>query len=366
MFVRRESGIDGPTAMTSASAPRWSARRPARRSRARDDGASTVTSWPSRRSAAAAPVDVRVHLVRLRPRERRDEADAEAHRSRKLQLVTWLAWPRSRSRRGRTGRTRSRGRCASIDADGQRVRAAGGRRDRALPLRALADEAVLRQVAPARRLRRRRLGASRVVGLGAAPAQERAARLGASAHVDALARARRDELDAVERRRGRAASPVRGSGSREALRAPEAGTSRARRGSSTSRDASRARCRAGSAQIAAIVPPTERDEERGPAMTRRTQPATRDGAGAAWRSRAAPTTTSSVVRPTLVESSSPSKPRPDRSTRGRRSSTGATATAAQPTSGVRRARRARARRCAVAPATSRARERERGSGRRSR
>ena len=45
MFVRRESGIDGPTAMTSASSPRCSVRRPARRSRAREDGARIVTAW---------------------------------------------------------------------------------------------------------------------------------------------------------------------------------------------------------------------------------------------------------------------------------------------------------------------------------
>ena len=78
--VRREIGIDGPTAITSRSMPRWSARRPSRRSRAREDGASTVTSCPSRRSACGRPVHVHVHLVWLRPRERRDEADPEARR----------------------------------------------------------------------------------------------------------------------------------------------------------------------------------------------------------------------------------------------------------------------------------------------
>ena len=49
------------------------------RSRARDDGASTVTSCPRSPQRGGGSVDVRVHLVRLRPRERRDEADAEAH-----------------------------------------------------------------------------------------------------------------------------------------------------------------------------------------------------------------------------------------------------------------------------------------------
>jgi len=43
MLVRRDSGTEGPTAITSRSAPRCSARRPASRSRAREDGASTVT-----------------------------------------------------------------------------------------------------------------------------------------------------------------------------------------------------------------------------------------------------------------------------------------------------------------------------------
>ena len=52
---RRETGTLGPTAMTSAGWPRFSARRPARRSAARLEGARTVTVWPSERRAAAIP-----------------------------------------------------------------------------------------------------------------------------------------------------------------------------------------------------------------------------------------------------------------------------------------------------------------------
>ena len=95
--------------------PRCRARRPARRSRAREDGASTVTSWPSRRRALRHAVDVGIHLVRLRPREGRDEADAEAHRRLTVAhpgngtTCTFLEWRTSRSRHGRTARTRSRG-----------------------------------------------------------------------------------------------------------------------------------------------------------------------------------------------------------------------------------------------------------------
>ena len=55
MRLRREMGRAGPSAITSASSPSWSARRPARRSAARPDGASTVTEWPSSRRPAARP-----------------------------------------------------------------------------------------------------------------------------------------------------------------------------------------------------------------------------------------------------------------------------------------------------------------------
>ena len=77
---RRETGIAGPSAITSAGSPRASARRPASRSAARVDGASTVTSWPERAQGGRHPGDVVVHVVRLRPRERRHQADA--HRPR--------------------------------------------------------------------------------------------------------------------------------------------------------------------------------------------------------------------------------------------------------------------------------------------
>ena len=53
--LRREIGTAGPRATTSASSPSSSARRPAARSRARFDDASTVTVWPSGRSSLATP-----------------------------------------------------------------------------------------------------------------------------------------------------------------------------------------------------------------------------------------------------------------------------------------------------------------------
>ena len=49
------SGTAAPIATTSPMTPRCSARRPSSRSAARDDGATTVTMWPRRRSASAAP-----------------------------------------------------------------------------------------------------------------------------------------------------------------------------------------------------------------------------------------------------------------------------------------------------------------------
>ena len=53
--LRRETRTAGPSAITSASAPSRRARRPARRSAARVEGARTVTCCPSRRSPAATP-----------------------------------------------------------------------------------------------------------------------------------------------------------------------------------------------------------------------------------------------------------------------------------------------------------------------
>src|SRR5215211_6069318 len=53
--LRREIGTAGPRAITSPAIPSCSARRPARRSAARLDGASTLTTCPSSRSADAAP-----------------------------------------------------------------------------------------------------------------------------------------------------------------------------------------------------------------------------------------------------------------------------------------------------------------------
>src|SRR5689334_25103940 len=55
MLLRREIGMDGPSAITSASAWAWSERRPSRSSPALFDGASTVTECPSFRSSAATP-----------------------------------------------------------------------------------------------------------------------------------------------------------------------------------------------------------------------------------------------------------------------------------------------------------------------
>src|SRR6266511_1797440 len=55
MRLRREIGSAGPTATTSPSGPRRSARLPARRSSARFEGQSTVTECPRRRSSRATP-----------------------------------------------------------------------------------------------------------------------------------------------------------------------------------------------------------------------------------------------------------------------------------------------------------------------
>ncbi len=83
-----------------------------------------------------------------------------------------------------------------------------GERDRAVPVRALREQAVLRQVAPARRLRRRRLGAARV-SLARRAQREPLARLQLDASSALMRDRRRDELDVVERRRARA-SPSSG------------------------------------------------------------------------------------------------------------------------------------------------------------
>ena len=64
-LLRRDTGTARPSATTSVSSPRASARRPAWSSAAWLDGASTVTSWPRRRSAADDAGDVIVRLVRL-------------------------------------------------------------------------------------------------------------------------------------------------------------------------------------------------------------------------------------------------------------------------------------------------------------
>src|SRR5260221_11285068 len=56
MLLRRETGTEGPIAITSASASLSNACRPASRSAVRLDGASTVTVCPSTRSSFATPV----------------------------------------------------------------------------------------------------------------------------------------------------------------------------------------------------------------------------------------------------------------------------------------------------------------------
>ena len=108
-----------------------------------------LVSEPPKRGGCS--LHVRVHLVRLRPRKRRDEADAKAH-ARKLQLVTWLHERRhdqgAHQRALQGGRSSARDRCRR-----ERVRASRGKLDRALPLWALADEALLRQEPPADGLR---------------------------------------------------------------------------------------------------------------------------------------------------------------------------------------------------------------------
>ena len=48
-------GTAAPIATTSPTTPRCRARLPSSRSAARDEGATTVTVWPRRRNAAAAP-----------------------------------------------------------------------------------------------------------------------------------------------------------------------------------------------------------------------------------------------------------------------------------------------------------------------
>ena len=62
---RRDTGTAAPIAITSASSPRASARRPAIRSAVRAEGASTVTEWPSALSSFGDPGDVLVDVVRL-------------------------------------------------------------------------------------------------------------------------------------------------------------------------------------------------------------------------------------------------------------------------------------------------------------
>src|SRR5438093_1230652 len=57
IWLRRETGTAGPTAITSASVPRCSARRPASRSPARVDGARTVTGWPGLPRRRREPLD---------------------------------------------------------------------------------------------------------------------------------------------------------------------------------------------------------------------------------------------------------------------------------------------------------------------
>src|SRR6266566_9419445 len=55
MRLRRETGTAGPSAITSSPPPSRSARRPAIRSAARVEGASTVTECPRARSPSAIP-----------------------------------------------------------------------------------------------------------------------------------------------------------------------------------------------------------------------------------------------------------------------------------------------------------------------
>ena len=87
MFVRRESGIDGPTAMTSASsAPRWKRSAPGQQVAPATRARGSSPRCAEARAAPRGSVDVRVHLVRLRPRERRDEADRGDSLSASLHL----------------------------------------------------------------------------------------------------------------------------------------------------------------------------------------------------------------------------------------------------------------------------------------
>ena len=128
------------------------------RSRGRCEHGHSVAEFSKRIRHA---VDVSIHLVRLRPRKWRDEADAEAHRRLTIAHLgngTTLYLPRMAEvtiKARANGPYKVEGPVRIVDADGQRVRSPGGKRDRPLSLRALADQAVLRQVPQAYWVRRR-------------------------------------------------------------------------------------------------------------------------------------------------------------------------------------------------------------------
>ncbi len=152
MFVRRERGMDGPTAITSSSVPRCSALRPATRSRVREEGARMVTSCPIPRRASAAPATCAFTSCGC------DHAKGVTKQIRRLTRCK-LTCGRGRGHdQGESERAVQGGGAGTRDRlRGQRVRDSAGPGDRAVPVRALADEAVLRQVASPCRVRRRRL-----------------------------------------------------------------------------------------------------------------------------------------------------------------------------------------------------------------
>ena len=121
----------------------------ARRRREHDDAV------PSLAERVRDAGDVLVRVVRDRPGVRGHEADAERHGSRIVGRA--LLSPRGRGHDHRPRERALQDRRAGHDRrrGGRRVRDPGGKGDRALPLRALGHEAVLRRVAPAGRVRRR-------------------------------------------------------------------------------------------------------------------------------------------------------------------------------------------------------------------
>ena len=141
-------GTAAPIATTSPTMPRCRARRPSSRSVARDDGATIVTFLTAAPQGLRGAADVLVDVVRLRPRERGHEADPERHRARILALASSQLESGDDRRHDHRSRERAlQDHRADHDRRPRRqsVRASTRERGRALPLRPLEEQAVLRR-----------------------------------------------------------------------------------------------------------------------------------------------------------------------------------------------------------------------------